>query len=287
MNVAGLILVIIATASWTVGDFSIQQGTRKFGDWFTLFLIGIVGLVFLSPFVLSDIGEVVQSGKTLFLLILCSVVSLATALLLFEALKRGKLSIIEPIFALELIAAVASSALAGERLFAASYYLIALIFIGLFFTTVKNPATFLKKGIFFEKGIMYAVIGALLMGFTDFLTGHASREASPLITIWFVHSFLAVTCFAYLFAKGEFFVKFSLVRKNLWMSMRLAVADNVGWLAYAGSMVLVPISIATAITQSYIAFAVMAGIFLNKEKIRFHQLAGIALTVASAILLIF
>ncbi len=61
--------------------------------------------------------------------------------------------------------------------------------------------------------------------------------------------------------------------------------DNLAWIMYAYSMVLIPIAIATGITESYIALTAMLGIVINKEKLRPHQWVGLALCIVSAIAL--
>lgn len=54
---AGILFAFIALISWGFGDFFIQRTTRIVGSWKALFLIGIVGLVGLLPFVKSDLAS--------------------------------------------------------------------------------------------------------------------------------------------------------------------------------------------------------------------------------------
>jgi drug/metabolite transporter (DMT)-like permease len=64
-----------------------------------------------------------------------------------------------------------------------------------------------------------------------------------------------------------------------------SILDNTAWVAFAVSTTHVPIAIATAISESYIALAVFLGLFLNHEKLRPHQMAGVALAVVGVIAL--
>jgi uncharacterized membrane protein len=52
-------------------------------------------------------------------------------------------------------------------------------------------------------------------------------------------------------------------------------------------MTLAPISISVAISESYIIIAVLLGYFVNKEKLRKHQIIGLTLAIVSAVYLAF
>ena len=280
MNSLGLLFVIGAVIAWTIGDFSIQKGTRKFGDVATLGLIGSVGLVGLLPFVFREIPEVLRNSDQLLLFILLSVVTLFSALFLFEGLKRGKLAIIEPVFGIELPFTVLFSIVLGhENLQWFLYALMGVVFIG-FLLTITSDISHLKfHRTFFEKGVVFAGIGSIGMGLINFLTGVGSQTISPLMTVWFMHSFLAIACFGYLIARGEFSGFLRMFKKHNAPALGLALGDNLAWIFYAMSMALIPISIATTISESYIVLNVLLGLFVNKEKIRAHQFMGIAIVI--------
>lgn len=50
-------------------------------------------------------------------------------------------------------------------------------------------------------------------------------------------------------------------------------------------MSLIPISVATTVSESYIALSVLAGIYINHERVRLHQKLGIAITVVGVVVL--
>jgi len=288
MTLAGLGLLFAFTAlfSWAIGDFYIQQGTRRLGNWETLFLIGVFGFVGLLPFVRSDLPAVFSDAKIVGFFLMLSVITLFGALFLFEGVKRGKLAVIEPIFGLELPFVVAFSIfLGGEELSFKIYILIALIFIGLLFTAVKEIKHLHLHRTILEKGAIYAVIGAIIMGLMDYLTGVGSRAVSPFVTIWFVHSFLAIFCFIYLLLRNRVSSMINRVKESPLMALSFAFFDNSAWVFYGLAMTILPIAITTAITESYLAIMVILGIFVNHEKIEKHQFFGITLVIISVIAL--
>jgi len=65
----------------------------------------------------------------------------------------------------------------------------------------------------------------------------------------------------------------------------MSLFDNSAWLAFGFSMALAPISIAVAISESYIIIAVLLGFIINKEKLHKHQIIGLIFAIISAIYL--
>ena len=281
---AGIIFAFVALLAWGFGDFFIQKTTRLLGSWKALFFIGIVGAVVLFPFIRSELFAL--SSLAVLLLGIVTVVMLFTALFDFEALRQGKLAIVEPIIGLELPLTVGLSlTLGGEQLSVPQLLLIALIFIGIILAVTAHHTRLHYHRRIFEKGVMFAGIGAVGMALANFLVGTASQTISPLMTIWFVHSSLAVICGAYLLARGEFGALVADVRNHLKPIIGQSVLENVAWLAFAFATAAIPIAVATTISETYIALAVSLGIFVNREKLRRHQIIGVALAVIGVLAL--
>src|ERR1700722_16118091 len=95
----GLVYVGLAIVGWGVGDFLIQRSARKLGDWEALFFITLFATIVLFPFVYPALSAL--SGYEWLVLSCTSVVILVAALFNFEALRIGKISIVEPIYAME------------------------------------------------------------------------------------------------------------------------------------------------------------------------------------------
>ena len=73
--------------------------------------------------------------------------------------------------------------------------------------------------------------------------------------------------------------------KNLKITLTTSIFDNGAWIFFAFAASLIPISIATTVSESYIALVVCLGLFLNKEKVRWHQLVGVTVAITSIIIL--
>lgn len=280
----GIIFAIVALLSWGFGDFFIQKTTRIIGIWKSLFFIGIVGLIGLFPFIKDEIFNLTPSS--LLLLAILGIVVIFAALFDFEALKQGKIAIVEPLIGLELPITVGLSiSLGKEHLSAVQLILIAVVFIGIVLAiTVHHTHLHYHRRIF-EKGVILAGIGAIGMALTNFLIGVSSQQISPLMTIWFTHSLLAMVCAIYLIFRGEFKTIITDLKAHPKPIVGQSIFDNVAWIAFAFATTLIPISIATTISESYIALAVFLGIFINKEKLRSHQLIGVALAIGGVIAL--
>jgi len=282
----GVLFALGALVCWTFGDFFIQRGTRTVGNWKTLFYIGALGSIVLLPFVAREIGATLSNPSNAIILLLLVIVTLFTALFEFEALKRGKIAVVEPVMSLELPITIGLSlALWGERLSATQGILSLVVFIGIMLAvTIHHSHLHYHKRIF-EKGFILAGIGAVGMALVNFLTGVGSQTTSPLFTIWFLHSTLAIICLFYFLYRGETKSILADIRRYPKTIVALSIFDNLAWISFAYAVRYIPISIATTVSESYIALAVLLGIFVNREKLKPHQFVGIALAIGGVILL--
>src|SRR4051812_16800785 len=114
----GIALAFVAMLCWGFGDFFIQRATRKIGDWESLFVITFIGAVILLPFVYKDLPALLlRNEKNFMILLACAVILFVAALLDFEALKGGKLAVVEPLWSFEIPAsAFLAFFILGERL---------------------------------------------------------------------------------------------------------------------------------------------------------------------------
>src|SRR3989344_3690409 len=152
MNIEySVILALVAMLFWGVGDFFIQRNVRKIGNLESLAYIGIIGSIMLFPFVYNELG-LLLTIENLALLSLLGVLVFISALFNFEALKKGKLSVIDVILELELpIVVLLSFIFLKEPLTLIQALIIGLLFIGIVFVAVER---FSFKGLFkkLEKG---------------------------------------------------------------------------------------------------------------------------------------
>lgn len=282
----GILFAIGALVSWGVGDFLIQRTTRRIGDVRTLFWIGLVAFFGLLPFVWKGVPALLAHPGNLAVLVLGSVVMFFGALFDFEALKRGKIAIVEPLLALEVPIAVGLAvAVWGERLTLAQSLLVACIFLGIVLAITAHHTHLHYHKRIFEKGVILAGVGAIGMGLANFLVGVSSEVASPLLAIWVVQGLLFFFCLAYFIEQGKAGHLIADIRRYPLLIIAQSVIDNAAWFFYAAAVTYISISVTTAISESYVVLAALLGVLVNREKLKWHQYVGIAITCASVILL--
>ena len=282
----GLLALLAAVFSWGFGDFSIQKSTRAFGDVRTLIFIGLAGIVGLFPFVYGELPVLWHDTSRLFLLSVTGLVIFAAAILDFEALKQGKIAVIEPVLSFELPVSIALAAVfLGERLTPLQFGLAAATFSGVVLSVTQHQHHLMYHRRLLEPGVIMAIAGAIVMGGVNFLVGVSSQQTSPMLTIWCTNIVFTALSLLYLIWQGEVSNLFKGVAKNPRPVIAVCVLDNLAWLMFAVAVTYIPIAIATTISESYIALAVLLGLFINKEKLQRHQMTGVALAIISVILL--
>lgn len=275
----GIIAALVAFVGWGFGDFLIQKGTRSIGSVETLFFIGLAALIGLFPLVSSELLRL-SVGDWMTLLVVGTAI-LAASYMDFEALRQGKMAIIEPIVGLELPLTVVFAITIGHEVLGTTELLLSgLVFAGVILsvTTRLDHLHYHKR--LFEKGVLIALAAAFGLALVNFLVGESSRELSALTTVWFGHSFLALACGIQMLFTGRWKLLGRHIKKHPFTILGFSVFDNIAWAAYALSMTLIPISIATTISGSYIALAVLLGLFVARERVASHQVLGIGLVIA-------
>ncbi len=281
----GLLLSFSALLMWSVGDFYIQKSTRVVGIWKSLFYISFFGSLLMLPFVWKELPAIFSQPHNLYLLLTLSVIVLLAALFDFEALKRGKIAIIEPIFGLEIPITVALGILVvHDNISSIQLALIVAVFVGVVLS-VMSRGRYHYHRIVWEKGVFLGILGTIAMALTNFLTGVGSQRISPLTTIWFINVFMTVLPLFYLILNKKAGTIFRDFRRHYTVVVSESIFDNTAWLSYAFAMTLIPISIATTISQSYIVITVLLGVYVNKEKLNSHQTFGVALALLGVLAL--
>jgi len=279
----GIIFAFIALVSWGIGDFLIQRSARAFGNYIAIFYITAFGSIVFFPFVYNDIPSILLFNSDFLLLMLTSMVILFASLFDLQALKMGKISIIEPVFALEIpVSAFLASFIIGESISFLQATLIVIILFGIIMVSVKRSDDLKIK---IEKGVFFAIFATILMGSVDFLFGIGSRETNPLLVNWFTSVFLALFSLSYLIFRSRTKELLRFWKKEKKLILGIGFFDNLAWISYSYSMLYAPIAIATSISQSYLVIVASLGIILNKERLKRHQYFGLVITILGAITL--
>jgi len=280
----GFAFAFAAMLCWGVGDFLIQRSTRRMGDWETLFVITAFGALVLLPFVYNDITQLLSLGYGLLVLMVASIALLIAALFDYEALKKGKASVIEPIMTLEIpITGAMAFAVMGEQIGITDALLIAALMAGIFLVSLKKHH--LSKTAWMERGVAIAIAGAVFMGLSNFFVGFASRVTNPLIVNWFLNAFLLLAAVLYLAFAKRLRALVADIRRERRLVLATSALDNGAWISFAFAATMIPITFTVAISESYIIITALLGMWLNREVLLRHQKAGLVVGVASAIAL--
>lgn len=275
-----------AMICWGIGDFLIQRTTRKIGDVETLAWIGIIGSIGLLPLIIKDLSKISSWSQILVLLVL-GVVTFFGALANFEALKKGKLAVIEIVMTLELpITVLLALLFFQEQLTVIQTSTVALVFLGvvLIATEKFSHVHSLLRGL--EKGVLLALLGAVGMGVINFLTGTSAKSISPLLAIWVPWLVFTLLClFVIETRRGGVKTFAHHWQKHRWLIVAMGVFDTLAWLMYAFAVEGKEIALTIAITESYPAVALFLGLWLNKEKINWHQYCGAVLALGASVAL--
>lgn len=275
----GVLLSIFTLVGWAVGDFLTQRSVRAVGIWKNIFLIAIFGTVIFFPFAYHDL-HLLWDWRILLFLGTFSCLGIFSINIAFKAFNVGKLSIVEPIFGLELpLTLVLAVFIWKEKLVPIQLLAISLIFIGIMLAVTVSYKVFLNAKVYAEKGTLFALISALCLAIANFVIGVASQKISPLATFWFNHFFFAIISGIFLWRRGELMIIPSTLTRHYKLLIPMMLLNNLSWLSFSFALSVSPISIVTSITESYIVIAVLLGIFINKEKIRLHQKIGIAIAL--------
>ena len=282
---AGIEFAILAAfgamVCWGFGDFLIQRTTRKVGDIEALAWIGIVGSVGLLPLVMGELNLLLV-WENFWLLFWLGVVTFFVAVLAFEGLKRGKISVVDVVMTVELpLTIILGIFFFGEALSWIQIALMILIFIGIALIAI-SPGGF-KKRHFLEKGVLLVAAAAMGMALMNFLTAAGARQASPLLAIWFPWVVYTGISLVYIVAKKDM----GKLRRNAaefkWLILGMGIFDTLAWLFFATALLENELSITTAVTESYPVIAMFLGLWINRERISRHQYWGAAIALTGSV----
>jgi len=286
----GIVFAFVAFLAWGFGDFTIQRSARRIGSLPALFAITVFGAVVLLPFVWHDLPELFSTGRIVAIGFLTVVVTTITAIFEFEAFRKGKMAVIEPVMSFELVLTVGIGILILKESTSLAQLLLTLtVFTGILLTVLhRTPRHWWqvwRHRSVLEKGVILAALGAVAMSLVNILTGVFSQDTNPWVAIWFIHTCIAVFLAVWFTGQLRWRQIGRDIRKNAKLLLTMSIFDNAAWLAFAASVLYIPISLSIAISESYIALASLLGIIWNKEKLQTHQVIGMVLTITAAVAL--
>jgi drug/metabolite transporter (DMT)-like permease len=279
MTEFSIVFAFLAMISWGFGDFFIQRTARKVGDMEALAFIGIIGSIGLFPLIANELNFVLYLPNLLLLLFL-GITTFVIGVVDFEALREGKLCIIDVVLEIELpVTIVFSFLFFRETLSVWQFFVISMIFSGIVLIAIK---CFNRKHFRLEKGVFIAVIAAIGMGLINFLTAASSKSISPLMAVWFPWVIFTVLCLVIIVRRERIPKLLDNFKKFKMLILAMGVFDTLAWVFYAFAVLKNEVSITTAITESYPAIAIFLGAVENKEKINWHQYVGAAIALIAS-----
>jgi uncharacterized membrane protein len=281
---SSLVAAFGAMLCWGFGDFLIQRTTRKIGDIEALAWIGIIGSIGLVPFIWRDLRLLVDTADLSILLGL-GVITFIVAIANFEALRRGKLSVVDILTEFELpVTVILGISFLGESLSMLQVFLIFIVFIGILLMAV-DPAEFRgKRGVLFERGALLALAAAVGFGLINFLTAVGAKNVTPLLAIWFPWITFTLICFGWMLYKGSLGSLWRHAARYPKLILLMGIFDTLAWVFFALAVAQEELAITIAITESYPVISLLLGVFVNRERLSKLQVAGAVLSLgASAI----
>jgi bacterial/archaeal transporter family protein len=280
----GFLLALCALVLWGLGDFSIQRAVRAVGIWKSLMCIGALGAVMYLPFAWAEIPRVVSHPESLWLLGAACLTVLFAAFFNFDGLKNGKLSVVAPVTSLELpITVILGFLVLGEWVSVPIFCAILLIFVGVLFVGLNDGWVRGHKWI--EKGALLGLLGAVGLAVFNILLAVMSRAWSAVFAIWFTHTFLALFCAAKITVQKDWKSFKKQVKKHWVVLCCEALFDNTAWVCFGAATTFIPVAVATAVSENFVALAAILGLTFDKERLHPYQKAGIAIGVIGLVAL--
>jgi len=273
------LLGLASAFSWGLGDFVGGLASRKIGAYRTVLIAGSIGLVFIlviSPF----IHEPFPDSHTIIWSCGAGIVGTIGLIAIYEAMRRGRLSVVAPLSALlgaavPVVAGVFIDGAPNQKIYLAfAVALIAVVLISIEKTPDDN-----------SQNIRYylhlPLISGLAFGFYFILMHEASQELviGPIIVAR-LSGIIAIALF--LLLKRESFRIESGNWRLLIINGFFDVSGNVFYIlaGQAGRM-----DISAVLSSLYPGVTVLLAWLILKEKIQRSQWAGIALALVAIILM--
>ncbi len=217
------------------------------------------------------------------LFFLAGVVTAGAVWINFTALKKGKLSVIQPIMGLEVpLVVLIGYFFLAEQLSMVQYAAIALITISLIMVAyTKRTEKFTV-----ENGVLWGVVGAVGIALMDVFKGGLSQLTHPLFALWAINAVWFVISLFILASQGALNNLFSGFKRHPKIVVWQSVLDNIAWIAFGFAVLYAPISIVLAISENFILLSVLLGVFVNKERLVWWQVIGIVLAMIGILLLV-
>lgn len=284
MLVLSILFALISFAGWGVGDIFGTIVTRKIGAYSTTFWNLVAGFILLSlyaPFAPGNLKELTPA--LLSLIVALGIIGILGSTAFNEGLRTASAPLVGTIASsFGAISAVLSMLFLGERVNTAQAISIAVVLLGIIFSTLDLKE--LKKGKVFEsRGILLAIITMLCWGiFFAFIKIPVSKIG------WFWPSYITYFLFPafFLFVRLR---KTKLAKPNFKGALLPLLIGTVllraAELSYNIGISKGLTSVVAPIASSYPSLFVVLAFLVFRDPIRRQQIFGIVTTITGIVLL--
>ncbi|MFL5778972.1 MAG: EamA family transporter [Chloroflexota bacterium] len=130
---------LVTACLWASTLLGSARASRLIGSWATLGWVMLVGLAVAAPAVIVLAPSVAFTGSDLTYLVAAGISNSAGLLLVYTALRRGKVAVVGPIVSTEGAIGAVLAIIAGDPVQAATMILLATIAIGVVLAAIERP----------------------------------------------------------------------------------------------------------------------------------------------------
>ncbi len=273
-----ILAAIAAMILWGFGDFLIEHATRKVGNLITLSFIGFFGAVVFAPKAIPQLAFV--SGIDIIILTVLGVLHFGAGMLLFEAYRRGKLSVIEVLFQLELpLTIIFAVSMLKETVQLSTIIFVILVLTG---SLLISKIYELRKS-HFEKGWWLAIVAGIISAMANTTTAFAAKEISPILSVWFPWTIIFLIPLILLWKEYDHVI--TKVKSAKRLLLGAALFDTGAWISYSYALSGSNLSIIMGIAGGYCAIAAFLGFWINGDRLNRWQTIGAVISVIASIAL--
>jgi drug/metabolite transporter (DMT)-like permease len=273
--VFAIALGLVTACLWASTLLGSARASRLIGQWSALGWVMLIGLVIAVPTVLLTAPRVSFSNDTVVNLVLAGVSNPLGLLLVYTALRRGKVAVVGPIVSTEGAIGAVFAILAGDVVGATTMVLLAVIAVGVVLAAVERPdpdapVAPVARPVSAVGTAALALGGAVLFGVNLYATSRLAGEVPLAWTILPARlaGFIGVT-FPLLATR-----RLRLVRAAVPFVVLVGVAEVVGIATFAiASTDSAPV--ASVIASQFAAIAAIVAFALFGERLTRTQTVGV------------
>jgi len=269
-----------AALCWASATLCAAQASRIIGAWSVLAWVMLIGLTITAPVAaFSGIPRELHGTEVVWI-VLAGTGNVAGLLLAYEAMRRGKVSIVAPISSTEGAIAALLAVATGEALGVSSAILLALIVGGVVLASLASAADDEDGGAHPVGASLLAAAAACTFGVGLFATARVSN-ALPLVWAVIPPRLLGVAVVALPLLVAR---RVRIEAAAIPLVLVSGVCEVAGFTSYSlGARHSVAVS--AVLGSQFAAFAALAAFVLFRERLRLAQIIGITVIAVCVALL--